>query len=68
MSFLQASRAAQSYKPDVAKPLGSPIWKPRDGIGESFTLPRPAKSSDMPNVAPGAMKNPYNTLGYPSKK
>lgn len=67
-SCVQASRTPQSYKQEIAKPLGSPIWKPREGVGESFTLPRPAKSTDMPNVGAAATKNPYNTLGYPSKK
>ena len=64
--YSQASRTPQSYTPAAAKPLGSPIWKPRDGIGESFTLPRPSKSNDMPNS--GAGKNSYGTLGFPSKK
>lgn len=67
--FRQASRTPQSYTPAAAKPLGSPIWKPRDGMGESFTLPRPSKSTDMPNVGSNSgNKNSYGTLGNPSKK
>jgi hypothetical protein len=67
--LIQASRTPQSYTPAAAKPLGSPIWKPRDGVGESFTLPRPSKSTDMPNVGSNSgNKNSYGTLGNPSKK
>lgn len=69
--LIHASRAPQTYTPAVVKPLGSPIWKPRDtGFGESFTLPRPSKSTDMPGAAAGAAaaKNSYGTLGFPSKK
>jgi hypothetical protein len=65
---MQVSRTPQSYTP-VAKPLGSPVWKPRDNIGESFTLPRPSKSSNDSNAAKDAAKNSgYGTLGFPSKK
>ena len=69
--LIQASRTPQTYTPAVVKPLGSPIWKPRDGggFGESFTLPRPSKSTDMPGASGGAAtKNSYGTLGFPSKK
>ncbi|KAI9558969.1 hypothetical protein GHT06_015758 [Daphnia sinensis] len=67
--LIQASRTPQSYAPTAAKPLGSPIWKPREGVGESFTLPRPSKSNDMPNSGSNSgNKNSYGTLGNPSKK
>ncbi|XP_045027574.1 protein still life, isoforms C/SIF type 2 isoform X7 [Daphnia magna] len=67
--LIQASRTPQSYAPAAAKPLGSPIWKPREGVGESFTLPRPSKSNDMPNSGSNSgNKNSYGTLGNPSKK
>merc|ERR1740128_226406 len=64
--LIQASRTPQTFTPVVTKPLGSPIWKPREGLGESLTLPRPSKTTfDMPTISP---KTAYGTLGHPSKK
>ncbi|XP_065353507.1 protein still life, isoform SIF type 1 isoform X9 [Cloeon dipterum] len=55
--LIQSSHQPENYTPQPVKELGSPVWKPRDMLGEAATLPRKGKTtcttSATINSAPG---------------
>ncbi|XP_059473673.1 protein still life, isoform SIF type 1 isoform X4 [Neocloeon triangulifer] len=77
--LIQSSHQPENYAPQPVKELGSPVWKPRDMLGEAATLPRKGKTTGTTtatiNSAPGDSRSLKKFTDYgggssskPSKK
>ncbi|XP_046393113.1 protein still life, isoform SIF type 1 [Ischnura elegans] len=60
--LIQSSHQPENYTPQPVKDLGSPVWKPRDLVGEATTLPRKGKSSTS-DAAGGSSSGVSTTSG-----